>query len=76
MYTRQFRKALRENRKKILKGTAVTDELNRQFVSAFAGRRVDYDRETRFGTDLTRQKEWEINIRKELTDLSDYAYDK
>lgn len=76
VYTRQFRKALRENRKKLLKGTAITEELNKQFVSAFARRRVDYDRETRFGADLTKQKDWESQIQKELAELSDFAYDK
>lgn len=76
VYTRQFRKALRENRKKLLKGTGITEVLNKSFVSAFAQRRVDYDRETRFGTDAARQREWELRIQKELAELSDFAYDR
>jgi hypothetical protein len=76
IYTRQFRKALRENRKKIAKGTKIAEELNNQFVADFARRRIDYDRETKFGSDELKQKEWESKINKELAELSDYAYDK
>jgi hypothetical protein len=76
IYARQFRKALKENRRKIAKGTAIAGELNNQFMAAFAKRRMDYDRQTKFGTDEPLQKEWEVQIHKELTELSDYAYDK
>jgi hypothetical protein len=76
IYTRQFRKALKENRKTIAKGTAIAEELNNRFMTDFAKRRIDYDRETKFGSDETKQKEWESQIRKELTELSEYAYDK
>jgi len=76
IYTRQFRKALKENRKKISKGTAIAEELNKQFMSAFAKRRVNYDRETKLSIDDTKQKEWENQIQKELTELANYAYDK
>ena len=76
IYTRQFRKALKENRKKIAKGTTIIEELNQKFMTAFAKRSIDYDRETKSGADELKQKEWESQIDKELTELSDYAYEK
>jgi hypothetical protein len=76
IYTRQFRKALKENRKTIAKGTAIAEELNNRFMTDFAKRRIDYDRETKFGSDEPKQKEWEIQINNELTELSEYAYEK
>lgn len=76
IYTRQFRKDLRENRKRIANGTEIAKELNNKIMTDFSKRRVDYDRETKFGTDLTKQKEWEIQIEKELLELNDFAFDK
>jgi hypothetical protein len=75
IYTRQFRKALRENRKKIANGTEIAKELNNKVMTDFSKRRIDYDRETKFGIDLTKQKEWEMQIQKELLELNDFAYD-
>jgi hypothetical protein len=76
IYTRQFRKSLRENRKKIAIGTQIVEELNNKIMTEFSKRRVDYDRETKFGTDMTKQKEWEVLIQREILELSDFAYDK
>ncbi len=39
IYTRQFRKALRENRKKLLKSTAIAEDLNQEIMTAYALRR-------------------------------------
>lgn len=75
IYTRQFRKALRENRKKIANGTAIAKELNDKIMTEFSKRRIDYDRETKYGADLTKQKLWEVQIQKELSELKDFAYD-
>lgn len=75
IYARQFRKALKENRKKIIKGTAVAQQLNNQYLTEFAKRRISYDRATKFGSDLNLQKEWEIQILQELTELAKYSYD-
>lgn len=75
IYTRQFRKALSENRKKIANGTEIAKELNNKVMTDFSKRRIDYDRETKYGTDLTKQKEWEAQIQKELLELNDFAYD-
>ncbi len=76
IYTRQFRRALRENRKQFLKGTDIAKALNSQYMSEFAKRRVAYDGETRFGTDGTAQKQWEAQIQKELAALDANAYEK
>jgi hypothetical protein len=76
IYTRHFRKALKENRRKIANGTKIAEELNNQIMTDFAKRRIDYDRETNFASDSNKQKEWEIQIQRELSELSDFAYDK
>jgi hypothetical protein len=76
IYARQFRKALKENKRKIAKGIAIAQQLNEQFMSEFAQRRIYYDTETKFGIDETKQKDWELQIQKELTELANYAYDK
>lgn len=76
IYTRQFRQALKENRKKIAKGTTITEQLNMKFITDFAKRRIDYDRESVFGADELKQKNWESQVQKELAKLADYAYDK
>lgn len=41
IYTRQFRKALRENRKKIIHATEIAKELNNKIMTDFAIRRID-----------------------------------
>jgi hypothetical protein len=76
IYTRQFRKALRENRKQLSRGTKIVEELNDKSMSDFARRRVDYDLETKSGTDEVKQKEWETLIDKELAALADFAFDR
>lgn len=76
IYTRQFRKALRDNRKKIIKGTKIAEELNIQYMTGFAKRRIAFDRETKSGIDETERKVWENQIQKELTALNDFAYEK
>jgi len=76
IYTRQFRKALRENRKKIANGTQIAEELNHQIMTDFSKRKYDYDNETKFGKDLPKQKEWENQIQKELFELNDFDYTK
>lgn len=50
IYARQFRKGLRENRKKILKGNKLADDLNNQIMTDFSRRRLNYDQETHSGT--------------------------
>ena len=73
IYTRQFRKALKENRKKIASGTQFIDGLNQKAMTDFANRRVQYDRDTNFATIIEKQIEWENMIKKELNDLSEFA---
>jgi len=76
IYTRQFRKALRENRKKIANGTQIAQELNDKIMTDFSKRRIEYDKETKFAADKTKQREWEGQIQKELLELDDFAYEK
>jgi hypothetical protein len=73
IYTRQFRKSLKENRKKIASGLQIVEDMNQKSMTDFSNRRVIYDRETNFGTIQDKQIEWELQIKKELDDLKDYA---
>ncbi|HEY8396860.1 MAG TPA: hypothetical protein VIK80_02900 [Flavihumibacter sp.] len=75
IYVRQFRKALYENKKQI-KSLRFVDELNERFTTAFSQRRLEYDRDTKAGTDAEAQKKWEAMIREELASLSAYSYEK
>lgn len=76
IYTRQFRRALRENRNQFLKNAGFAKTLNQQFMTAFAERRVAYDRETVFGTKAEKQKAWELQIQIELLELAAFAFEK
>lgn len=73
VYARQFRKLLKENKKRIIKGLGFLNDLNDQIVSAFAKRRLEYDEETKYATDAAKQKIWEAQIQKELAELSEFA---
>lgn len=76
IYTRQFRKALRENRKKIIMGTQIAEELNQNIMAEFSKRRMDYSRETDYGKNELKQKEWEALIQKEIAALNNFAFDR
>lgn len=76
IYTRQFRKALGENRKKIARGKDIAEELNNQFMTEFAKRRMAFDIETKSGTDERKRANWETQILKELDELRLFAYEK
>jgi len=73
IYTRQFRKSLKENRKKIANGLQIVEEMNQKAMTDFSNRRVVYDRETNFGTIQEKQNEWELQIQKELNDLKEFS---
>ncbi len=73
IYTRQFRKSLKENRKKIANGLQIVEEMNQKAMTDFSNRRVVYDRETNFGTIQEKQNEWELQIQKELYDLKEFS---
>ncbi|MCB0519048.1 MAG: hypothetical protein KDD27_08920 [Saprospiraceae bacterium] len=73
IYTRRFRKALKENRKKILTGTDFIEALNEQIMTDFANRRLLFEQETNSGLLPDRHRLWEIQIRKELDELEEFA---
>lgn len=76
IYARHFRKALRENRKRIMSGTQFVKELNSRMMTEFSKRRVSYDAETKTGSQLQMQKKWEIQIQKELDELKEFSIEK
>ena len=73
IYSRQFRKVLKENRKKIAFEKQFIQEQNQKAMTDFSNRRIEYDRETNFGTIPAAQAEWELQIRKELEELKKFA---
>lgn len=75
IYTRRFRKALKDNRKKIASGTNFIKDLNAKIMSDFSNKRMEYDASTNFGSDVEKQKEWEVQIQKELDELKDFVLD-
>lgn len=76
IYTRKLRKALRENRKKLISGLEIAKELNDQIMTEFANRKSEYTFDTSSATDQIKQKKWESQIAKELEELNEFAYEK
>lgn len=74
IYARKFRKELKNNRKKILKGFQILDELNQKAVTDFSNRRLQYNNETNYGTIKNKQIEWEKQIQNELEANKEYSY--
>jgi hypothetical protein len=75
VYVRQFRKALYDNKPKI-KRLSFVDELNETHTNAYSKRRLEYDLDTKAGTDQAAQEKWETVIKKELEQLKEYAVEK
>lgn len=73
IYTRQFRKQLKENRKKFARGTQFVEGINQTIMTEFSKRRIKYDLETKFGEIENSQKEWESQIKIELFELDNFA---
>lgn len=73
VYARHFRKDLKDNRKKLLTGTDFTKELNAKAMTDFANRRVEYDTDTKFGTNTVAQQKWEAQIQLELSQLKAFS---
>ena len=73
VYTRKFRKALKEHRKKTASGTQFVEELNQKVMTDFSIRRIEYDRESNFGQISEKQTEWESQIHGELAELKEFA---
>lgn len=76
IYARRFRKDLKGNRKKLLKGTDFVKELNTKQVTDFSKRRVDYDSETQFAINKIMQERWESLIQLELDQLKEFAVEE
>ncbi len=73
IYTRRFRKELKENKKKILSGTSFIKEINAKIMTDFPQRRIEYDTDTKFGADPAKQKQWEGQIQMELLELKNFT---
>lgn len=52
------------------------EQLNQEILTEFSNRRIIYDQETNYAMDAEKQKEWESQIKKELEELNEYAFDK
>jgi hypothetical protein len=76
IYSRYFRKDLQTNRKQISKGVTIVHDIFSKISSDFAKRRLEYDSDTNFGTDIQKQEQWALLIKKELDELADYDFNK
>jgi hypothetical protein len=76
VYARHFRRDLKENRKKILKGTDFIKELNAKSMTDFSKRRIEYDSDTQSGTNAIMQQRWEQQIQMELDQLKEFAIEE
>jgi hypothetical protein len=76
IYVRKFRQQLKENRRKVIKGTEFAEQLNSKILTEFSKRRIEYTKDTAFGKDTEKQKFWEAQIKKELAELDEFAYEK
>jgi hypothetical protein len=76
IYARHFRKALKENRKKIVSGVHFLNELNARIMTEFSKRRMSYELETNTGEELQIQADWETQIQKELDVLKEFSSEK
>jgi len=76
IFAREFRKALRDNRKTIISGTEKIKELDHQLMTKFVNRKSEYTLDTNSGRNPIKQKKWETQIAKELEILKDFAYEK
>lgn len=76
LYIRQLRKAVSDNRKKLLFTTKVVDDLKEQIIDKdLRERQALYIKETNSAEYKEKQQEWEATIREELAALESYAYD-
>jgi hypothetical protein len=73
IYARHFRKDLKENRKKLAKGTEFVKELSTKAMTDFAKRQVDFVSDAQFGTNPVMQEQWEGIIEMELDALEEFA---
>ena len=73
VYTRRFRKLLKENRGKIASGVEIAQKLNDQATTDLANRRIELETDTRSGTDMEKLAQWEIQILVELKELKAFA---
>lgn len=76
VYARHFRKDLKENRKKLLKGTDSIKYLNSKSMTDFSKRRIEYDSDTQSGTNAIMQQRWEQQIQMELDQLKEFAIEE
>jgi hypothetical protein len=73
IYARQFRRALKENRRKIASGTQFIEGISQKIMTDFANRRLQYTTDTNFGSILEKQAQWEQIIQQEISALSEYS---
>ncbi len=68
---RELRKRCKENRKVVLAGQY--ELIYAQLAGEFAQIREQYDQETDYGYNKTKQQEWEKKIAERISDLSDFC---
>lgn len=76
LYVRHLRKAVSDNRRKLIFTTNIVDDLKEEIIDKdMRERQALYTKETSSGSNEEKQKEWEEKITQELSDLYKYSYD-
>lgn len=76
LYVRKLRKAVSDNRRKLMFTTGIVDDLKEEIIDKEMREcQALYTNETNSGANKEKQKEWEEKITQELSDLYKYAYD-
>lgn len=75
IYVRKFRKRALENRKKIVSGFEIINQINDKVLSEFSERRVILIKETEGGNNEENLKEWKDKIAAELKNLYEFRYE-
>ncbi len=75
IYTRKFRKQLLVNRKKIIKGIQIVEEINNEITKELTEKRAKFENESNGGINIEVYEKWEKKIEYELNTLIKFRYE-
>ncbi len=75
VHVRSFRKKLLQEKKQLIKGLSIVDEINNEISSNFSKERLLIAQETKHGTDKKQLKKWKDRISNLLEELHEFRYE-
>lgn len=75
VHARKFRKRLLKNKKQLLKGFSIVNEISNQISQELSEARLAFAQDSKNGSDQQKIDEWKEKISRELTALEEYRYD-